>query len=190
MGGDGPLCPELAMKGHPPPSDSSLIPGSCCSRPPLTTKMLQASQPAPNSCLSSQISFYQCFICIERDLHAKQYFGNILQLLLLKFLREAASRRPKLFPNWIISKPNKKRFSMGILIIPPGVTRFRRSPNAHSARCCSSTGKSRWWGDVTTRWKALYLQSLPHCHWVTHTSFWTLPNVISRGETEQWTWYK
>lgn len=53
--------------------------------------MLQASQPAPNSCLSSQISFYQCFICIERDLHAKQYFGNILQLLLLKFLREAAS---------------------------------------------------------------------------------------------------
>lgn len=53
--------------------------------------MLQASQPAPNSCLSSQISFYQCFICIERDLHAKQYFGSILQLLLLKFLREAAS---------------------------------------------------------------------------------------------------
>lgn len=97
----------------PPPSDSSLIPGSCCSRPPLTTKMLQASQAAPNSCLSSQISFYQCFICIERDLHAKQYFGNILQLLLLKFLREAASRRP----NWIISKPNENRFSMGILII-------------------------------------------------------------------------
>lgn len=118
MGSDGPLCPELAMKGHPPPSDSSLIPGSCCSCPPLTTKMLQASQPAPNSCLSSQISFYQCFICIERDLHAKQYFGNILQLLLLRFLREAASRRPKLFPNWIISKPNEKRFSMGILIIP------------------------------------------------------------------------
>lgn len=133
MGGDGPLCPELAMKGHPPPSDSSLIPGSCCSRPPLTTKMLQASQPAPNSCLSSQISFYQCFICIERDLHAKQYFGNILQLLLLKFLREAASRRPKLFPNWIISKPNKKRFSMGILIIP---TRCHSVPTEPKRSLC------------------------------------------------------